>query len=141
MCDFSFNPPSYCLKYKISGEPKRIEKYKPFECEYLIKDYTYIRPPNTYHFDSNLDKISINRYIKTNFKSSKRVTYPEKILSKNCELKEEGRIVVFLSCYDTYESIPDFRILTNGKLMDKVYDPWAQKYIQFDCSKIGSTKE
>lgn len=134
MCDFPHNPSAYCLKYELSGKPKKIKKYSPFSCEYNLKKINFRRPPNTYHFDSNLEKVKHNKFSSVEFKNSKRIKEPKKLLAKSCDLKEKGNLVVFLSCYDTYENIPDFRFLTNGKPKDQVFDPWVQKNINFDCS-------
>lgn len=136
MCDFPHNPSVYCLKYKLSGKPKKISKYKPFECEYQLDEFEYFRPPMTYHFDGNLNKVMQEKFSKASFKGSKRVEEPGKLLSPKCNLNPGGTVVVFLSCYDTYENIPDFRFLTNGKSKDRVYDPWVQKSPEYDCAKV-----
>jgi hypothetical protein len=135
MCDFPHNPSGYCLKFELGGKPKKINKYKPYVCEYDLKSATYYRPPKTYHFDSNLNKQHHKKYSKVNFKGSQRITEPKKLLTKECNLKEKGSVVVHLSCYDTYENIPDFRVLSHGKTKDEVYDPWVQKNVSFDCQE------
>ena len=103
-----------------------------------MESFEYYRPPNTYHFDSNLEKVPHDKYTRADLKGSKRITAPGKLLSKDCELKQVGELVVFLSCYDTYENIPDFMFLTNGKPKDQVRDPWVQKNIQFNCNNLSS---
>lgn len=136
MCDFPHNPAVYCLRYKLSGKAKEIKKFTPFKCEYDLQSADYFRPPNTYHFTKDLNKIKHYKFSKVSFKNSKRIEEPLKLLSPNCNLDPGGILVVSLSCYDTYENIPDFRIITNGKVKDKIFDPWVQKSLEFDCSNL-----
>ena len=133
ICDYPHDPPAYCLEYEVKQPAREIKKYVPYSCEYELKKFKYFRPPNTFHFDQNLNKVVLKKIVEVDLSNSKRIAAPNKLLSNNCKLPKEGKILVFLNCYDSQDNIADFRVLTRGLIEGSVFETRSQQNLKFNC--------
>ncbi|MGB0452740.1 MAG: hypothetical protein ACPGJV_03425 [Bacteriovoracaceae bacterium] len=136
LCNFPHNPAAYCLKFKVLSQ-KLNKNTKPFQCELVIDLKSVYRPKNTYAYDDNLNKTEFKKNEKIDISKSDRIKETKKLYVKAKKCKKEflslNQVVSYLSCYDTWENIPDFSFLTDGEKVQDLYDPWTQTYKKVSC--------
>jgi hypothetical protein len=124
MCEFPHNPPVLCFKGKVISSTK-IE-HKTFNCKIKASVKKLIRPPQSYFFTKDLNKVVIK---KAEELKKENVEFYSR---DNCE-KTEIITTLKYNCSDTYPKFKDFSLLDLHQVEGSVLDPWSEKKVKISC--------
>ncbi len=129
MCEYPHNPPAICLSGKVTESV--LVKAKNYSCLLSVEVNEIIRPPRTYIFNSNLDRVDFKKAQKLSAKTIKLYS------KKNCNVKKVRTIAEY-NCNDRNADIADMSLLDAESIQLKVRDPWTEKSPLIDCSPLLS---
>ncbi|WP_290734882.1 hypothetical protein [Halobacteriovorax sp. JY17] len=129
MCEYPHNPPAICLAGKVTKSVP--VKAKNYRCLLSVAVKEIVRPPRTYVFNSNLDRVDFKNAQKLSAKTIKLYS------KKNCDAKEIRTIAEY-NCNDRNADIADMSLLDAESIQLKVRDPWTEKNPLIDCSPLLS---
>ncbi len=128
MCEYPHNPPVVCLKGKILKSKK--VTIKKISCRYEVKVSSYIRPANTYRYDSKLNKQQFTKKTELNIKNPITLyTKDSRCRKPNTQLKR----MAFYNCDTNYPTLPDLTLIDTGFLKGPIHDPWTEQRSIYQC--------